>query len=115
MTWFEQTLKNAAGNPTIRTVVVGMHAALPDSIAAGHSMNDSPAQTDSGRRVYQDLVAFRDASHKYVYVLASHAHFFMGNIYNTACRRASKAATLPGCIAGSAGAVPYRLPQDVEG
>jgi hypothetical protein len=29
-----------------------MHAALPDSISAGHSMNDSPRGTVTGQKVY---------------------------------------------------------------
>ncbi|HKD13993.1 MAG TPA: hypothetical protein VKE71_05535, partial [Candidatus Angelobacter sp.] len=38
MTWFETVLRNAHGNPNVRSVVVGMHAALPESLAPGHSM-----------------------------------------------------------------------------
>jgi hypothetical protein len=49
--WFEKILKQDEENPGIRTVVVGMHDALPDSVSAGHSMNESPSGTESGRRV----------------------------------------------------------------
>ncbi len=52
MKWFEKTLRAAESNPQIRTVVVGMHEALPESISENHSMNQSAAGTESGRRVY---------------------------------------------------------------
>jgi hypothetical protein len=86
-----------------------MHAALPDSLSAGHSMNDSAQEQSSGRTVYAELMAFRHSTKKNVYVLASHSHFVMNNIYATACHAAD---VLPGWIVGSAGAVRYRLPQD---
>jgi len=44
---------------------------LPDSISTGHGMNESRQMEKSGRRVYQDLLAFREKTHKFVYVLAS--------------------------------------------
>lgn len=93
--WFEDELKRAAANEQIRTVVVGMHRALPDSVSTGHSMNDSTQGTASGRQVYRDLVNFRNSTHKNVYVLASHSHFSMGNVYNTACRRPHRDTILP--------------------
>jgi hypothetical protein len=108
-TWFKGVLANAAKNPTVRTVVLGMHAALPDSSSAGHSMNDSAQEQASGRKVYNQLAAFRKSTKKNVYVLASHSHFVMNNIYDTACH---KDDVLPGWIMGSAGAVRYRLPPD---
>lgn len=55
--WFEDQLKRAATNDRIRSVVVGMHRALPDSFSTGHSMNETPQQTASGKRVYKDLFA----------------------------------------------------------
>jgi len=114
-TWFTAEIARAAKNPEIRTVVVGMHKALPDSLSAGHSMNDSPAGTASGRNVYKKLVEFRSQTGKNVYVLASHSHFVMDNIYNTACRQQHPETILPGWIVGTAGAVRYRLPADVSG
>jgi Calcineurin-like phosphoesterase len=110
MTWFKVVLANDAKDSSIRTVVLGMHAALPDSSSAGHSMNDSAQEQSSGRNVYAQLVAFRRSTQKNVYVLASHSHFVMNNIYATACH--PNGDVLPGWIVGSAGAVRYRLPQD---
>ena len=109
MTWFQGVLAHDAKDSSIRTVVLGMHAALPDSLSAGHSMNDSAQEQSSGRTVYAELVAFRHSTKKNVYVLASHSHFVMNNIYATACHAGD---VLPGWIVGSAGAVRYRLPQD---
>lgn len=109
--WLEGVLKRAGANPAVKTVVVGMHAALPDSLSAGHSMNEWAEGVESGRRVYQDLLAFRKDARKNVYILASHSHFFMENIYNTDYILAH-GGVLPGWIIGTAGAVRYRLPSE---
>jgi hypothetical protein len=109
MTWFKMVLANDAKNSAVRTVMLGMHAALPDSSSAGHSMNSSVRGQSSGREVYAELSAFRKTTRKNVYVLASHSHFVMNDAYNTACH---KGDVLPGWIMGSAGAVRYRLPAD---
>jgi len=108
MIWFQGVLAKDAKDPSIRTVVVGMHASLPDGLSAGHSMNDSAQEASSGRSVYSQLLAFRHSTKKNVYVLASHSHFVLNNVYETACR--SKDEILPGWITGSAGAVWYLLP-----
>ena len=110
MTWLQNVLAKDAKDPAIRTVVLGMHASLPDGLSAGHSMNDSPQEQSSGRIVYSQLVAFRRATKKNVYVLASHSHFALNNIYATACHPRDE--VLDGWIMGSAGAVWYRLPPE---
>ncbi|MFI5116180.1 MAG: metallophosphoesterase [Terriglobales bacterium] len=109
MTWLKGVLARDAKDSSIRTVVLGMHAALPDSLSAGHSMNDSAQEQSSGRIVYAELAAFLHNTKKNVYVLASHSHFVMNNIYATACHAGD---VRPGWIVGTAGAVRYRLPQD---
>ncbi len=109
--WLQMVLSNDAKNSAVRTVVLGMHAALPDSSSAGHSMNDSAQEQASGRKAYAQLAAFRKKTGKNVYVLASHSHFVMNDIYNTACH---KDDLLPGWIMGSAGAVRYRLPLNLD-
>lgn len=111
--WFEKVLKQDEMDANIRTVVVAMHDALPDSLSAGHSMNESPAGTESGRRVYNDLLAFKNESSKEVQVLASHSHFLMSDVYQTACHKAGE--VLSGWIVGTAGATRYRLPVDHAG
>jgi Calcineurin-like phosphoesterase len=107
--WFERTLAKDLADPSITTIVTGMHKALPESISAGHSMNESPTGTESGRRVYVDLLRARDEAHKHVYVLASHSHYFMDGIFNTDYWK-QHGGVLPGWIVGTAGAVRYALP-----
>jgi hypothetical protein len=113
MKWFTNVVKGAATNNDVRSIVVGMHVALPDSLASGHSMNDMPQQTESGRKVYQQLLDFRQATHKPVYVLASHSHFYVANVFNTEANRA-RTAVLPGWIVGTAGAYRYKLPETAK-
>lgn len=109
ITWLEQVLAADAKDPSIFTVVVGMHEALPDSISRGHSMSDSPQAEASGRRAYIDLLQLHQATQKNVYVLASHSHFFMDGIFNTDYWR-NHGGVLSGWIIGTAGAVRYVLP-----
>src|SRR5215470_3030733 len=73
--WIERVLARDAADPSIRTIIVGMHAALPDSLSASHSMNEWTQGEQSGRRVYADLLKARSDG-KRVYVLASHSHFY---------------------------------------
>jgi hypothetical protein len=107
--WFESVLERDLASPTVKTIVVGMHKALPESISAGHSMNESPTGTSSGRRVYADLLRAQNGSHKFVYVLASHSHYYMDGIFNTDYWR-KNGGVLPGWIVGTGGAVRYALP-----
>ncbi len=107
--WFERTLSKDLADPAVVTIVTGMHKALPESISAGHSMNESPTGIESGRRVYADLLRAQDEAHKHVYVLASHSHFYMDGIFNTDYWK-QHGGVLPGWIVGTAGAVRYALP-----
>jgi hypothetical protein len=109
MAWITRVLQGASSNPQVKSIIVGMHAVLPDSLASGHSMNDWPQGQDSGRRVYQSLLDLKAQTHKPVYLLASHSHFLMSNVFNTASLRARN-AVLPGWIVGTAGAFRYKLP-----
>ena len=109
LAWLERVLHADAGDPSIPTIVVGMHAALPDSISKGHSMSETPQGEASGRRVYADLLQLQKTTRKNVYVLASHSHFFMDGVYNTDYWR-NNGGVLPGWIVGTAGAVRYPLP-----
>jgi hypothetical protein len=113
LAWFEALVRKDSADPSIKTLVVGMHQALPESISLGHSMNESPEGTESGRRVYADLLRARVGARKNVYILASHSHFFMDGTFNTEYWRAH-GGTLPGWIVGTAGAVRYPLPDDAK-
>jgi Calcineurin-like phosphoesterase len=112
--WIERTLTHDESDAEVLSIVVGMHDALPDSISTGHGMNESAQMERSGRRIYQDLLAFRAKTKKYVYVLASHSHFLIEDVYNDACHQRPE-DVLPGWIVGTAGAVRYRLPGNLGG
>ena len=117
LAWFKHRLESARTDLAIMTVVVGMHEALPDSIAESHSMGDSAAGRTSGQQVYEELEEFRDQSsnadekHKNVYVLASHSHFYMQNIFDSeTLTDEKKKQPLLGWIIGTGGAERYALP-----
>jgi len=113
MQWLKAVIGRDAGDSAIKTVVVGMHRALPDSISASHSMNESPAGLLTGRQVYAQLLHLQNESHKRVYILASHSHFYMENVFNTEYWR-TNGGILAGWIVGTAGAVRYRLPPNAK-
>lgn len=113
VSWFENVLQHASGNRSVRSVIVGMHEALPESLAAGHSMNDSPMGRSTGHRVYADLLRFKRRSGKPVYILSSHSHFYMSDIFDSDYWR-SHGGVLPGWIVGTAGAVRYPLPDKAD-
>lgn len=106
--WLEKLAARAAADPAVTTIVAGMHAALPDSLAFDHSMNNWAQGEKSGRRVYAALLKAQTAGKK-VYVLASHSHFYMSGIFDSPYWR-SNGGVLPGWIVGTAGAVRYALP-----
>jgi hypothetical protein len=121
LAWFFRRLNNALNAPQIKSLVVGMHEALPDSIANGHSMgeNPDPRARLTGITVYNALRDFnknkpKGAPDKPIYVLASHSHFYLANIFETAKRKESGEKPLPGWIAGTAGAERYPLPDGVS-
>jgi hypothetical protein len=121
--WLKKTLTNARSNTAVRSVVVGMHEALPKSISADHAMCDIHHAPDrrppndrypydqscgDGEMVYAELLHFQNGNpRKRVYVLASHSHFYMQGIFNTR----PEAERLKGWIVGTAGAVRYPLPK----
>jgi hypothetical protein len=133
--WLEQVLKEDRSNSDVNAVVVGMHRALPNSLACGHSMNGDPSNSaednlkslESGRRAYEDLWEFQNTTQKHVYVLASHSHFYLQDIFNTPYWRnrneqdqtilngvkRKPETILPGWLIGTAGAKRYRLPDNL--
>src|SRR5579884_2824494 len=110
MKWFQNRMTQDAIDSTIHTLVLGMHKALPYSSSQGHSMNETPRGTESGLQVYQALLKVQHESHKQIYVLASHSHFYMEDVFNTDYWH-SNGGVLPGWIVGTAGAHRYALPQ----
>lgn len=111
--WFEAVLGRDQADTSIHTVVVGMHAALPESISSNHSMNEWPRGEISGKRIYHDLLTFQNDGHKLVYILASHSHFVMEDVFNTEYWR-TDGGVLNAWIIGTAGAERYRLPPNAK-
>jgi hypothetical protein len=109
LAWIRGRLQADGKNQAIRTIVVGMHEALPGSKGLSHSMCDSKDGIRTGREVYELLWNLQQAGKK-VYVLASHSHFIMDDVYRTPYWGDH---VLPGWIVGTAGAVRYRLPPSV--
>jgi len=112
--WFHAVVDADLANPAIKTLVVGMHESLPYSKSDGHSMCSTLSGRESGAHVYARLVDAQARS-KHVYVLSSHSHFYLENVYDTAHWRdtANGGVVLPGWVVGTAGAVRYRLPAGV--
>jgi hypothetical protein len=111
MAWFRRRLAAAKVDENVKSIVVGMHEALPGSFAKDHSMGDKadePLSLKSGSEAYAALLELR--KFKPVYVLASHSHFFMENIFSTPELAAKGAEPLPGWIIGTAGAERRALP-----
>lgn len=106
--WFDETVaRDGADHSGILSIVVGMHEALPGSIASDHAMCDDPKKLEgcaSGRHVYERLARLQKK--KPVYVLASHSHFYMEGIFDAL----PPDRRLPGWIVGTAGAVRYKTP-----
>jgi hypothetical protein len=109
MAWIKRVLDADAKNADVKAVVLGMHAALPHSLGCDHSMNEWAQGEWSGNVVYKQLLDFREATKKKVYVLASHSHYLLRDVYDSAYWRAH-GGVLPGIIIGTSGAVRYRLP-----
>jgi hypothetical protein len=107
--WLKKILTGDTASSEVKSIVVGMHEALPGSVAHVHSMGDFPQENKSGREVYAALWEAHRSSAKPIYVLASHSHFYMDNIFDTPDWSGK---VLPGWIVGTAGAVRYKLPDE---
>jgi hypothetical protein len=105
--WLKAVLQRDVEDANIRSLVLGMHEALPESLARGHSMSDSPTPEATGLEVYAALLNVRKV--KPVYVLASHSHYVMEGIFDTPYWH-EHGGVLPGWIIGTAGAFRYALP-----
>ena len=110
MKWIMAQIERDRTDRSIRTIVVGMHKALPGGYSDFHSMSETQLGLQTGRCVYHKLLDLRSDSKKPVYILASHSHFFMHDMYDTPYWR--NVGVLPGWIVGTAGAVRYRVPAD---
>lgn len=114
LTWFDALLDADLADPAIHSIVVGTHEPLPHSLSDDHSMCASSAGIRSGEHVYTLLAAAQQR--KPVYVLASHEHYYLAHVYDTAYWRdpAHHAAVVPGWVIGTAGASRYALPEGTQ-
>src|SRR4029077_12897976 len=67
LAWVKRVLARDAADVRVKTVVLGMHEALPHSLGCDHSMNESAQGEYSGDVLYRELLRFRDTSKKNVY------------------------------------------------
>ncbi len=110
LVWLARVLAADAADDSVKTIVAGMHAALPFSTSRGHAMDATCAGLCSGQQAYDLLFRAQNLAgppekRKHVYVLASHSHYFLENIYDTPEHRGQ---VLPGWIIGTAGAQQYQ-------
>lgn len=111
LAWLGRVLAADAKDNKVKTIIAGMHAALPLSSERGHAMDQTCDGYCSGLSAYnmlwdaQNLTATDAKKRKHVYVFASHSHFFRENIYDTP---EHKGKVLPGWIIGTAGAEQYK-------
>ncbi|MBA3948887.1 MAG: metallophosphoesterase [Acidobacteria bacterium] len=108
MSWFNRTLAKDVADPSVRSIVVGMHAALPGSLAGSHSMESSVTGVETGRAVYKSLLDAQSKGKK-VYVIQSHLHSYIAGAFNTDYWKAN-GGVLPGWVIGTAGAYMSHLP-----
>jgi len=112
--WLRSVLdRDLAANSGIRTLVVGMHEALPHSTSSDHGMDDWDLGIRTGELVYTWLFDAQAAG-EHVYILASHSHYYSPNIFNTPYWKQHSSTVVPGIIIGSAGAHRYQLPKGAD-
>ena len=104
LTWLDLVLKRDEANAQVKTIIVGMHAALPESVSRDHAMDRNCASFCNGKRAYERLRVTQSKGKK-VYIMASHSHYFEEYIYDTP---ENGGHGLPGWIVGTAGAEQYR-------
>ncbi|MGA8834447.1 MAG: hypothetical protein WB538_02335 [Candidatus Sulfotelmatobacter sp.] len=109
MKWITARIEHDRTDPNVRTIVLGTQG--PSGRVLGfHSMSETPIGLQTGRCVYHKLLDLRIVSKEQVYILASHSHFFMHDMFDTPYWR--NVGVLPGWIVGTAAAVRYRVPSD---
>jgi hypothetical protein len=112
--WLRAVLdRDLAPGSGIRTIVAGMHEALPHSTSSDHAMDDWDLGERTGEMVYMWMFDAQAAG-KHVYILASHSHFYSPNIFDTPYWKQHSSSVVPGIIIGSAGAHRYKLPKDAD-
>lgn len=103
--WLETVLSRDQANAEIKTIVVGMHEALPFSRQRGHAMDATCQGLCSGQQVYDLLYRMQKLGGKRVYVFTSHSHLFVDRLFETP---EHEGQVLTGWLVGTAGAEQYR-------
>jgi hypothetical protein len=103
--WLEKVLSRDKADANVKTIVVGMHAALPFSRQSGHAMDASCQGLCSGQQVYDLLYRMQTPGGKRVYVFTSHSHLFVDRLFETP---EHEGQVLTGWLVGTAGAEQYR-------
>jgi hypothetical protein len=107
--WLFKVLDADAKDDSVKTIIVGMHEALPGSIVSNHAMDDADCKdVCKAQAVYDRLYQAQNlngpaAKRKHVYLLASHSHLYCENIY-----KEHTGQVLPGWLIGTAGAEQYQ-------
>jgi len=110
LAWLGKVLANDAADSSVKTIVAGMHEALPYSKQRGHAMDASCQGLCSGEQAYDLLFRAQQMAGKHVYVFASHAHLFVTDAFGGQPEHAGQ--VLPGWVVGTAGAEQYRQDSD---
>jgi hypothetical protein len=105
LAWLATVLNRDAKDPAVKTIVAGMHEALPYSRQRGHAMDASCQGLCSGQQAYDLLHRAQTVAGKHVYVFASHSHLFVDKLFETP---EHDGQVLPGWVIGTAGAEQYR-------
>lgn len=109
--WLFKVLDADARDDSVKTIIVGMHEALPGSKASNHAMDDAACtNVCQAQQVYDRLSQAQNlngpaAKRKHVYLLASHSHINLEDLYDTP---AHKGQVIKGWLIGTAGAEQYR-------
>lgn len=110
LVWLGKVLANDAADPAVKTIVAGMHAALPYSKQRGHAMDATCQGLCSGEQAYDLLYRAQRLHGKKVYVFASHSHLFVPDVFDGQPEHTGQ--VLPGWVVGTAGAEQYREDSD---
>ena len=110
LVWLGKVLADDAADPAVKTIVAGMHEALPYSRQRGHAMDASCQGLCSGEQAYDLLYRAQQMAGKHVYVFASHAHLFVTDAFGE--QPEHEGQVLPGWVVGTAGAEQYRQDSD---
>jgi hypothetical protein len=110
LVWLSKVLANDAADSTVKTIVAGMHEALPYSKQRVHAMDATCQGLCSGEEAYDLLFRAHTIAGKNVYVFASHSHLFVDNAFDGQAEHTGQ--VLPGWVVGTAGAEQYRQDSD---